>query len=149
MSPQKVEVYRQHLRRVSLQILSVSRVSSRLSALAETLLRGCAGTRSAGVGGRGGGGDLDRTLGRRWADLGRFLFILGIIFGSFWYSFAFFPHFFAFSSHYGILKRFFSNFHRFWDDVGRILRRFGEDFSRIFRIFLENAGFVKHSVLLW
>ena len=144
MSPQKVEVYRQHLRRVSLQILSVSRVSSRLSALAETLLRGCAGTRSAGVGGRGGG-----TLTGRRADLGRFLFILGIIFGSFWYSFAFFSHFFAFSSHYGILKRFFSNFHRFWDDVGRILRRFGEDFSRIFRIFLENAGFVKHSVLLW
>ena len=31
-------------------------------------------------------------------------------------------------------------------DFGRILEGFGENFSKIFRIFLEDADFVKYSV---
>ena len=71
---------------------------------------------------------------------------VGVIFRTFSHFFAFFSHLFRLLKSLWFFSHFFSVFHRFLDDLGRILEGFWEDFSMIFRTIMENCDFVKNVV---
>ena len=77
-------------------------------------------------------------------DFFRFFINLFFDFFDFFSILYFIDFFFDFSS---IFFRFFIDFSSIFGGFLGILGGFGEEFSKIFRIFLKNASFVKYSVL--